>query len=211
MSTNGWIYDASTRRYRNEATGRFLSQQTIVKLRDDFIESQHVKMAELARGVAAKDITIQRFEHDARALVKETHAVEYTFGRGGRNAMTQSDWGRVGQTVKGQYAYLHQFTQQIADGELSVPQIAVRASMYMDAGIASHERGRAAAFGMHLPAFPADGSSECLSRCRCAWSIIEQAEQFEATWVRNSAAEHCATCESRGSTWAPLVIEKVAA
>jgi hypothetical protein len=50
----------------------------------------------------------------------------------------------------------------------------------------------------NLPAWPADGSTECLAFCRCSWQ--ESDGQF---YWRLGAAEHCPTCNSRASSWAP--------
>lgn len=51
-------------------------------------------------------------------------------GKGGFLRMTLQDWGRVVEQVRGEFGYLAQFAQDVADGKLSPAQIAARASLY---------------------------------------------------------------------------------
>ena len=57
-----------------------------------------------------------------------------------------------------------------------------------------------------LPAWPGDGTTICLTNCKCRWSInilsIERGD-YNATW-RLGAAEHCRTCRQRARAWKKL-------
>lgn len=142
-----------------------------------------------------------------RDALRDTYAAEYMAGKGGRNAMTQADWGRLGHMLREQYVYLNEFATEVADGKLSQAQIAARANLYFNSATQAFERGRVAVRGISLPAMPGDGSSECRSNCKCRWEIEETATEWRCTWVL-SAAEHCPTCNERASKWAPLIIRK---
>ena len=63
--------------------------------------------------------------------------------------------------------------EDAAAGKMSAKQMGARAEMYLDGSTQAFERGKAASYssGLDLPANPGDGSSECLSQCRCQWSI----------------------------------------
>lgn len=142
-----------------------------------------------------------------REALRDTYVAEYLAGRGGRNAMTQADWGRLGHMLREQYTYLNDFAADVAAGKLSEAQIAARAASYFNSATQAFERGRAAARGLSLPAMPGDGSTECRSNCKCRWEIEETSTEWRATWTQ-SAAEHCPTCNERAGMWNPLVIQK---
>ncbi len=160
--------------------------------------------------VARGDLTVQRWELELRDVVKQVHGTMYVFGRGGRNAMTPSDWGKVGREVRDQYGFLHQFSAEVAGGNLSPAQVAARSRLYVHAGVTAHGRGVMGAFGgLSLPAQPGEGTA-CMSRCRCHWDIQESETAWEATWVLDGGAQHCAGCLGRADEYAPYRQEKAA-
>jgi len=62
---------------------------------------------------------------------------------------------------------------------------------------------------MPLPAYPGDGTSQCLKNCKCRWRIevigdIEDGNA-DAYWELG-VAEHCQTCVERHRAWNPLQI-----
>lgn len=208
MASLRWSYDVITRRYRDGTTGRFLPERTILDLRNGLLDARVSATKALSDALSHGQIDLVTWQQGMRAVSKDTAMAEYLFGRGGINAMTQADYGRVGTLVKAQYQYLAGFAQEIADGALSEKQIAARAAMYAHAGVEAHSVGRMAAYGgrLDLPAHP--GSGDCLSRCRCHWSISEGPEAWVCHWVRESG-ESCSTCISRASTYNPFVQPKV--
>lgn len=91
-------------------------------------------------------------------------------------------------------------------------QIAARSRMYVSSAREAFERGKRRAAGApELPAYPADGSTICKSRCQCGWQLEEVKDAdgntiaWNAYW-RLSPVESCETCLGRGATWNPLVI-----
>lgn len=202
-----WTYSAKTRRYRNTKNGRFIGPKQMLELRDQFVTAMQDDMRRLTQRLARRDLSIQDYVLAARQLMRTTHVDEYVLARGGRGQMTPSDWGKVGATLRFQYEKFQAFAQEIADGKMSMAQINRRALMYVDAATQSYEQGQAAALGVTLPAHPGDGTSECLTNCKCHWSIVEQADRWECTWVK-TAKESCPTCQQRARTWNPLVIPK---
>lgn len=205
-----WVWNAKARRYRNTRTGRFIGPKQMLELRDQFVAAMQDDMRRLTQRLARRDLTIQDYVVEARRLMRTTHVDEYVLARGGRGQMTASDWGKLGATLKFQYERFQAFAQEIAAGQMSVAQINRRALMYVDAATQSFEQGQAGQMGITLPAHPGDGSTECLTNCKCHWSIVEQANRWECTWVK-TAKESCPTCKTRARTWNPLVIPKTRA
>lgn len=203
-----WVYDAKTKRYRNTETGRYIARATIVKLRDEFADESKKTIAGLAAKLADKSLTVQAWETEMRAAIKAAIGAQYMFGRGGQNAMTSDDWGRTGRMAKDAYGYLRDFAQEIADSKLSEKQIAARSQLYFASTTNAYERGRAAAFAISLPAYPADGGTQCKANCKCRWEITETSTEIRATWRLNAAAENCDGCKARASQYAPHTIKK---
>jgi hypothetical protein len=203
---NRWEWDDSAHRFRDTQTGRFLSTSDALKLRDGFPEGQQAVLRDLTQRMAAGDLTVQQWERATRDLVRDTHAGQYVYGRGGLNAMTADDWATVNALADEQAGYLRSFAQDVAAGRLSDRQVAARSNLYLASSRQAYERGRAAAWNVDLPTYPGQGTI-CKAACKCAWSLVDTGETIEATWVRH-ADDSCSTCLQRASAYAPLVIAK---
>jgi hypothetical protein len=202
-----WQWEPRTRRYRESASGRFLGSNRMAGLRDAFRASMAREARRVTAGLIAGDTALPVWVQEMRGVIKTAYIDQYVMGRGGRGAMTQSDWGACGQLLREQYAWLDQFAQATAGGALTAAQVQARAALYIASSTQAFERGKAAAWNLMLPAYPGDGSSECRSNDRCVWIITETPTAYEATW-RLGVAEHCPTCVGRSETWNPLVIGK---
>lgn len=210
MPSTRWVWDTVSRRYRNTATGRYLSQARITSLRDEYASEQRQWADQAARRLAQRDWTVRRWEDEVRVVIKRTYLAEYMLGRGGRNAMTPADYGRVGNLLRDQYQYLRNFALDIQAGKLTEAQIAARTQLYHESAIQAFERGKAAAYGdaLALPAYPADGRTACRARCKCRWRITETKTRWRAYWIRNKAAESCAGCVERERIYSPYIQPK---
>lgn len=191
-----------------QRAGTVVGFQKMVRYRDEFVARQGERTAELAQRLFDKQVTIQEWTLEMRQLIKETYIGQYVLASGGRNKLGPADWGRVGAQVRSQYAYLQGFAQDIVNGRYnSAAAIAARAGLYINSSTQMFERGNAARHGLTLPAYPGDGSSVCVTNCRCYWDIEEMGEEWHCTWVR-TAEESCKTCIERAETWAPYVVPK---
>jgi len=201
-----YTWDASTRRYRDQQSGRLIRTDRIAGLRDRIVTATLTKADALSAQLAAGDLTVEAWTLGMRDLVKQVTIEQYLLARGGRNAMGPRDWGRIGYQLRTQYGYLQQFAAEVDAGRLSDKQIAARARLYIEATRSAFERANGAAWGVLLPAHPGDGGSECGVNCRCRWRLsANELGEVEATWVIDSAAESCGTCQERAEQWAPLV------
>ena len=154
------------------------------------------------------EINHQQWTLEARQEIKKSFIAQYVYAHGGPQSMTQADWGRIGAMVKPQYAFLRNFEQDLIDGKLSEAQAKARLRMYTKASRQAFEQGRAYAQGLpRLPAYPGDGSTQCLSNCACHWDIDEQPTEWLAVWTLG-AAEHCPDCLQRADDWAPYRVQK---
>jgi hypothetical protein len=168
----------------------------------------------LASQVYNGNLSIGAWEEAMKSEIRALHVATGTIGKGGWDNMTQSDWGRIGAEVKQQYRFLHGFADTIAEkrDNISLAAIQARAHMYGEAGKATAAITEAGEFAggtrrqpgrfKGLPWFPGDGSTKCLTNCRCRWDLIEidrtkTTKLIQCTWVVDEAAENCPDCIDR--------------
>jgi hypothetical protein len=202
-----WRYDVGTHRFRDSRTGRFLSASKAVDLRDGFQDRRRADVDALVRQLADQDITVQQWEAEMTQALRELFTAQFAFGRGGLNAMTADDYAAADALVESQRTYLRAFAEDVAAGKLSEAQIGARAKLYYGSSTQAYEHGRAAAFGVHPPHVPGDGSTPCLSQCRCFLTYVDKPDEVHVTWHK-TANESCSGCKGRASSWVPLVIAK---
>lgn len=202
-----WEFDAPSRRYRNKTTGRYLSASSSVELRDDVVTRLRSEADTLARKLADQAIDVQTWEREMQRAIREVNAVQWAFGRGGRNAMTDDGRSALADLIRAQHEYLRAFAEDVAAGNLSEAQIAARAKLYHGSSVQAYEQGKASAWGVSLPHHPGDGSTPCKSSCRCYVTYADKPDEVHVTW-HISAGEVCSGCKGRARTWAPLVIAK---
>lgn len=212
-----WAYDTRSHRYRvttegaqalGRKAGTYIAEKRIVDLRDRWIDVAKGRTDALAGQYARGQLSLEQWREGMRQEIRTNFINEYMLGHGGRNSMTPSDWGRIGQRVQVQYRYLDNFVNEIAAGNLSDAQIAARARMYVEASSAAFEQGNARARGApDLPAFPGDGSTQCRSNCKCHWRLVESEREWRCYW-QIAPAENCDDCLTRAGRWNPLIVPK---
>ena len=203
-----WIWDDASRRYRDTRTGRYVGVQAMQDLRNEFVQQQMNRAAKLAEQYRTADISIYDLESNLKDIIKNTYIDLYAMGAGGRHNLSARDWGKIGAMLKEQYGangYLKGFMEQIANGNLSELQIASRANLYINS--ANEALWKAITRDMpDLPAYPGDGSTQCLTNCRCEWRIEPVEGGYNCYWVVDHAAENCPDCLQRGVDWNPIFI-----
>jgi len=98
--------------------------------------------------------------------------------------------------------------------ELRETQVAARSKMYLNSAREAYERGKMRAHGVpQLPAYPGDGSTVCLTNCRCAWRIEEQRDEegnllgWNCYWeIIGPDDANCPDCLDRMGRWNPYVV-----
>lgn len=141
-----FTFDTGSARYRNTATGRYVSNAQITGLRDAFADRVMNRTDGIVSRLVSGDSTIADFESAMRQHVRDVHLAEYALGRGGRAVMTQADYGRTGGHLAKEYSFLRTLRDDIAAGNLTDDQIKARARLYTEDAIGAFERGRKAAF-----------------------------------------------------------------
>lgn len=207
-----FFWDTTANRYRDES-GQFVSSETV----RDFMRLSIEANGSISETIAAQLANGSLNTADATLLVRETLKTEYIqlgiLGKGGQDQMTQQDWGHIGQMLKVQYQYLDGFMAEIAGGNLSEAQIRARLNMYYESSQQSYEAMNALTRGIKfrdLPAYPGDGSTICLSNCKCFWDYVNVFVNgvligYDVFWVR-TFEESCINCQDRELEWNPISI-----
>ena len=201
-----WVWNQLTKRYRNSKTKKTVSSNTVLRLRDDFVDELR-DFSKLTDDLVNSRITVQEWVFEMRKQVRDVNAAQYMLARGGRNAMFQTDLDALSEIITEQFDYLQQFGEEVRAGNLSASQIKARSELYMESSTRAHEQAKAASFDIELPQYPADGNQICKARCRCRWEINVLEDKIEAYWLLNVAAKHCDTCLSNAAKWAPYTVE----
>lgn len=192
-------FDNRVQRWRDSSTGRYVSSATVNTEMFRHSDATHSTLESLTRQLYAGDIQLSQWQIAVASELKDAHLAQAMFAVGGRDNMGFAEFGRVGQTLREQYAFLDKFAQDIAAGNVSESMALSRVAHYGDSAKQSYWNEYAdkstglidwilgatderncplcptyAANSPYtketLPARPADGTTPCKGRCRCTLS-----------------------------------------
>ena len=112
----------------------------------------------------------------------------------------------VREDVATQLDFLRQFKAEIQGADQWQAGWNARAEMYARSIQVPYWRGKTKM--LPLPAMPGDGTTACLTNCKCAWSVTELDgdNNYDAYWVYGASERHCQGCIERQSQWSPVRI-----
>jgi hypothetical protein len=205
-------WQPTANRWRDETSGRFLGNRQVVALRDEAVAAAGRDARSLAERAVRGEVAPDAFRAGMREVSRNAHTANYLLGRGGVNAMQASDFRTLATSLRTEFGHIDRFAWDVEAGTLSEAQAAARAELYAGAGVRSYEQGVASAWGVEaeLPGYPADGGTQCLSRCRCSWRLNPTEHGIAATWVLGGA-DPCDGCRQRAAAWNPVVVMPTAA
>lgn len=140
-----WTFDSTLGRYRDRATGRFLSKREALALTQRSIANASRELLEITTSLANGVIQLQDWQRRFAQLLKELHLAQYLLGRGGAANVYPADFLVVARILKEEYRFLDAFARDIALGRLSVAQAQARARLYLNKTTTSYWQGDAKA------------------------------------------------------------------
>ena len=192
-SRAGYVWEKVTARYRDKATGRFIAEQVLVNLAESFTGFTQDNLTSITDKMISGKISLADWQRQFAQELKDAYIVNAQIGRGGKNAMTQSDYGRIGQRLRGEYKYLNDFAKEIASGDLSAAQIQARVDQYAAGTRKAYYDGRTAAckaggFTEERRVLnPAEHCEDCLDYAGKGWQPIGTLpEPGESSQCRNN-------------------------
>jgi hypothetical protein len=135
-----WSYDPISGRYRGE-NGRFLSKAAIEALVDGRIKKLNGQLQDFTRRLIDGNITIDQWQGSVREALKPAHLQAAMVGAGGKDALSQSDYGRLGQRLRSEYSYLQNFASDILAGRVSGAMALARVGLYAESVRGSYWEG----------------------------------------------------------------------
>jgi len=124
------------------ANGLPVSLSRISRELDLLVDRYSDNFDNLSDRLAEGRLSIPEWQARMRREIKDLHKAQYIIGRGGRDKMTPSDWGRLGADLRWtHYDALDNFALQIADGDLTEAQIRARARLYANSSNKQYWRG----------------------------------------------------------------------
>jgi hypothetical protein len=135
-----WSYDPISGRYRGK-NGRFLSQAAVEALVDGRIKKLDSQLKDFTKRLVNGDITIDQWQGSVREALKPAHIQAAMVGVGGKQALSQSDYGRIGQRLRSEYAYLQNFASDLLGGRISAPMALARIGLYAESVRGSYWEG----------------------------------------------------------------------
>ncbi len=165
------------------------------------------EMLEAMRQLDQNERTLDEWQAEMTRLLTRYAAAAALLGLGTLVLSEQAEQA-VLDYVRGQVPFLQRFADQMAAGEWQSGREG-RTAMYADSIQVVYWMARTRF--LELPAYPGDGSSECLTNDRCMWVLDwldEDAKDVDAYWLTEKDNAVCATCLQRGKNWFPLRIRK---
>lgn len=134
-----YTFSDRTGRYRGP-DGRFIRQREIRAGVDRMINDSGVRIKALAESLRARAINVGEWEARMRAEISALHVAAATAAKGGRDQMSQADYGRVGRLVRDQFDFLRARVDAIVSGKQSMDAtLSARAMLYAEAARPTHE------------------------------------------------------------------------
>ena len=166
-------------RYRDRATGRFVSELTVRSDLDKYIDAKNAKLDSLTMQLRNREISLADWQTQMRNELRTAHTNAAMVAKGGRDQMTNADWGRTGRELRTQYEYLDKWAADIASGKAPLDGRAnVRAQLYGDASRSTYEQNRratAATNGNQLERrilHAAESCADCMQYAALGWQPI---------------------------------------
>lgn len=204
-------YVRSLNLYREVATGRFVAKETVMGYVMQVISAGDNKGYSIATLYSTGQLSADDYGRVLKQSLKETYLQQYMLGRGGKGEMTQKDYGALGYMLRVRYQEINNYVAEIKQREDSgipytLDYLSNRNRLYYESSRQAYERGNSEAYGLPLlPAYPADGSTLCVSGCRCFWRIEKVAGGFDCFW-EIVPGKNCKTCLDRNRLWYPLQV-----
>lgn len=138
--TPGYRWNQTANRYISPS-GRFVGRQQVRAALDVAIDNSAKSIKALSQQLRDGNISLADWQLAMAREIKATHLASAALAKGGWAQLSQSDYGRVGQIVRQEYAYLNKLAQDIAAGRQPLDgRFLRRAEQYIQAGRATYHQ-----------------------------------------------------------------------
>ena len=198
-----------------DAQGNPLTEDEIRELSYNSNDDTIAATVFLASLVFNGGISVDEWESEFEETIKKEYIRQYTLGAGGEDQLSKEDMAIILGILLVSLGFLRFFSQRIRNGEYSEAQIRTLMATYINGSREAFEMGvlrrmqnkaGCPPIVKTLPAFPCDGSTICLTNCRCHWEhLFDKGCWIGASWVLG-IADHCKHCVGRALAWNPIIV-----
>lgn len=200
MAGPTFSYNKKSRRYIDNASGRFINAPAVRQAVDAVIDAETAKIRSVAQQLVDGSINLAEWQLQTSAIIKSLHVAMGLAANGGLKNTSDSSLGYIASQIKEQYKYLRDFAKQIKTGDQALNgSLVARAALYTqaargtfednmrqgakDAGMQSERRmlgpadhcagclGQAAQGWQPIGSLLAIGDTPCGGNCRCSFSF----------------------------------------
>jgi hypothetical protein len=126
----GYIWDATTKRYRAVGTGRYVSRRDILSLLDGSINTAQDRLGALTAALHEGSISPAVWTDQMRTELRRLHLQNRALAAGGWDNLTPRDFGAIGYKLRDDYQRLSSFARDIINGDSTLAQSLSRSNMY---------------------------------------------------------------------------------
>jgi hypothetical protein len=138
----GFRYSPTKQTYR-DGKGRAVADVKLRQAVAQVADGAALHLSDLTERFSAGELPLTEWEQAVAQELKLAHLSIGMVARGGRAAMTQADWGYIGQGLRAEYAYLTQFARQVEAGTAgSAARLKARVKLYAQSARLTFERIR---------------------------------------------------------------------
>ena len=170
-----WVFETGTQRYRDLATGRFLSNTDVIGIVNGIADrTTGDPVTTINTMLADGRLNTADWKTGFARQIKNAYIQQAELAAGGRSQMTPQMWGSVGGSVREQYRYLDKFAKQIESKQLTPVQIEARTKMYINSSRESFWRikdMKARGTGMTEERWVDEGDSNVCGPCADAGAM----------------------------------------
>jgi len=190
----GYVWDPNIARYRvltpgyGQKPGTLVARSRVLDLLGEKIKEGEQRLQGITDQFRQGNLTAKEWQVAFAQQLKTVYLQQGSLGAGGWDRLTQSDFGRMGGLLRGEYGRLEKFAQDILDEKITPAQAEARAKMYSG-------KARGVYWGADQQANINAGKTEerrilgatdahcekCLSYAALGWTLIGSSQPRPAT------------------------------
>lgn len=206
-----WEWKEEQYEYYNTEEDLIIGEEDKDLISVSLIDLSFKRILNITTEMVLRNISLQEWFGVSTTNIQDLVTMQYMFGVGGKNTLTDQRVFKIGTMVKKQREYFRKFAEEIKEGELSGAQVLQRIQMYGESVTEGYEVAKAHTHRVEMPEYPADGTQDCFTKCRCRW-VYKDDPSDEAYifgyWKLNPRAEHCDACLENSRQWNPIRVPK---
>lgn len=210
-----YTFSRSLARYRNTATGRFVSRDRILDLLDAQIRHAENRLGDIVTAMHEKTIAPGVGQTLMRDELRRLSLTNAALGKGGFDRLDFRDYGRAGRQLRDTYQRVSNLARDLEAGRVSLPQALNRVAGYVgEARRSFFETEREAlrstgkAYEERRRLNPAEHCRDCVRWASMSWRPMGE---LPAPGEQSACGSHCRCNMERREVTPEMMRERMTA